>query len=190
MSVSDREKTGGSRLTLSLSTLLVVLSLASVVPLLLFVIFSLNQFADRARIVDKERLAGQAINISSTIDGDIETMIAAGGALATSPSLAQGDYRAFYQEAKLAMGYAKANVLLVDASLQQLMNTRVALGEPLPKIGDPETVLRVLKSGQMEVSDIFIGKVSNMQVFNVTVPVKSRRCCYPPAHCGGRAAAR
>jgi PAS domain S-box-containing protein len=173
LSENDREQSAGSRFTLGVSTLLVILSLASVVPLLLFVIFSLSQIADRARTVDKERLAGQVINISSTIDNDIETMIAAGGALATSPSLAERDYRAFYQEAKLAMNYAKGNVLLLDPSLQQLLNTRVAFGQPLPKTANPEHALRVLKSGEMDVSGIFLGQVSKMPVFNVTIPIKA-----------------
>ena len=173
MGENGREQSAGSRFTIGLSTLLVILSLASVVPLLLFIIFSLSQIADRARTVDKERLAGQVINITSTIDNDIESLIAAGGALATSPSLAGGDYRAFYQEAKLAMGYAKANVLLLDPSLQQLLNTRVAFGEPLPKTGNPEHAERVLRSGELDVSGIFVGQVSKMPVFNVTIPIKS-----------------
>jgi PAS domain S-box-containing protein len=170
---NEREQPASSRFTLRLSTLLVILSLASVVPLLLFVIFSLSQIADRARTVDKERLAGQVINISSTIDNDIETMIAAGGALATSPSLAERDYRAFYQEAKLAMDYAKGNVLLLDPSLEQLLNTRVAFGQLLPKTANPEHALRVIKSGEMDISGIFVGHVSRMPVFNVTIPIKS-----------------
>jgi hypothetical protein len=61
--------------------------------------------------------------------------------------------------------------LLVDHTHQQLINTRVPFGNPLPKTADPRTAQRVFDSKQRQVSDLLIGSVSRQPVINVEVPV-------------------
>ena len=151
--------------------LLIILSLASVAPLIALSLFALDSFGKGLKAIDEERVAGWARSVSSNIDREINGLIAVGGALSASQSLATGDYSAFHDEAKLAMTYAQANVVLLDLSLQQLANTRVTYGTTLPKTSNPENARRVIAAGKVDVSDIFVGKVAQTRVFNVTMPV-------------------
>ncbi|MFN0190984.1 MAG: sensor histidine kinase [Aestuariivirga sp.] len=171
MDDSNSSRTSKSWFAISLPALLVFLSLASVVPLIAFSVFSLRQLDERASAFDEERIVGHTRNVSSNIDREIASLVAAASTLATSPSIARGDFHMFYDEAKLSMNYAQANVLLLDLSLQQLVNTRVAYGTALPKTSNPANALRVIDTRKYDVSDIFVGKVAKTRVFNVTVPV-------------------
>ena len=91
--------------------------------------------------------------------------------LATSPLLAQGDYAAFHEQAARAINPDRAGIILVDASMQQLLNTRAPFGPALPPTSDPETARRVFATKQRQVSDVFVGVVSRRPVINVEVPV-------------------
>ena len=63
---------------------------------------------------------------------------------------------------------------MVDRNLQQLLNTLVPYGTPLPKTGDPETALRVIAAKSPQVSDLFVGAVAGNLRLNVLVPVLYR----------------
>jgi len=157
--------------SISLPVLLVLLPLAILVPLIAFSLFSLGQFASSLRSIDEIRILGRARSVSANVDRDIRGLISAAAALGTSRMLAQGDLEAFYDQAKQAMNYAQANVLLLDLALQQLLNTRVPYGTPLPKSSAPPETREVIDRQTVYVSDLFVGKVSGVLVFNVTMPV-------------------
>ncbi len=147
------------------------MSLAVLVPLIVFSLFSLNQFEKTLRSIDEERIMGRARSVSANVDREVAGLISTAGALSTAKVLEAGNYAAFYDQAKEAMTYAHANVLLLDLSLRQLVNTRVSFGTPLPKTSDPETAQKAIGTGQPHVSDIFFGKVAQKLAFNVTIPV-------------------
>jgi PAS domain S-box-containing protein len=167
--VSGDTKSSGFKI--SLATMLVILSLAAVLPVILFSLFGLDQFSKNTNQAAEQRMLDQVRSLSSNIEREIDGLMAVGGALATSPSIAQGDIQGFYQEAKYSMSFARANVILLDTSLQQLMNTRVPFGQSLPKTSNPEQALEVIKTQKPGVSNVFIGAVSKRLVFNITLPV-------------------
>ena len=159
------------RFSVSMPVLLVLLSFAVLVPLIGFSLFSLREFAASVRGIDREIVAERAQSLSANVDREIAGLASAGAALAASPTLAAGDYRRFHDEAKLAMLYARANVLLLDLSLQQLVNTRVPFGTALPESSAPPETLDVIETKTLHVSDVFLGKVARQRVFNVSLPV-------------------
>ncbi len=160
-----------SKRGISVPVLLVFLSLASVAPLIGLSLFSLDHFGRVFKSVDEVSVAGRALSVSSNVDREINGLITAGGTLATSEPLTRGDFQTFYDQAKSSMIYAQANVILLDLSLQQLVNTRVPFGTTLPKTSNPGNARKAIETGKADVSDIFFGKVAQTQVFNVTLPV-------------------
>src|SRR5437879_1855696 len=91
--------------------------------------------------------------------------------LATSAALAQNDFAAFHEQASRALMRDKAGILLIDRSLQQLLNTRAAYGTTLPRTVDPETAQRVFDTRQRHVSDLVVGVISRQPLINVEVPI-------------------
>ncbi|OWW19419.1 hypothetical protein AYR66_07755 [Noviherbaspirillum denitrificans] len=84
-----------------------------------------------------------------------------------------GDLRSFYIQAQKALYETQLGsaVVLADKSGQQILNTSVAFGQPLPLHGNPDIVQRVFETGEPAVSDIFIGSVLHMPIMVVGVPV-------------------
>ncbi|HJV96191.1 MAG TPA: GGDEF domain-containing protein [Albitalea sp.] len=111
--------------------------------------------------------------MSRTLDAVLFNATAGLQALATSPALAAGDLAAFADQARAVLPYqAGNNVVLSDASGQQLVNTLVRRGQPLPKHGNPEFQARVIRSGQPAVSDLFIGGALRLPLVAVEVPIE------------------
>src|SRR5262245_45669516 len=128
------------RIGIPLPVLLVVLSFAALLPLIAFSLFALNQFSDSIRRADEERVLTTARAISANVDREVMGMIATATALAASTSLAAQDLAEFYNEAKQAVRHDDSTVILLDLTFQQLVNTRVPFGTPLPVSGvEPET---------------------------------------------------
>lgn len=94
--------------------------------------------------------------------------------LSTSPSLAGRDFAAFQSQATdvLRKHYAN-NIVLIDATGQQLINTARPYGQALPKANNTAQLERVLKSGRPDVSDLFVGPVLKRPLINVAVPVQT-----------------
>ncbi len=164
-------RTSDTRVRISLPLFLVVMSLAVLVPLIILSLFSLNQFENTLRGIDEVRIMGRASSVSANVDREIAGLISTAGALSTSKMLEEANYAAFYAQAKEAMSFAHANVLLLDLSLQQLVNTRVPYGTPLPNSSVPQETQDVIDKQAVFVSDVFLGRVAKKLVFNVSVPV-------------------
>ncbi len=64
--------------------------------------------------------------------------------------------------------------IVVDKSMQQLLNTRRPYGEELGKASDTGPINLALDTGAVVVSDGFFGKVAETWVFNVVLPWKQR----------------
>jgi diguanylate cyclase (GGDEF)-like protein len=125
----------------------------------------------RAALVEHAQLNARAMR--RTVDSVLANATAGLQALATSPALASGDLAAFAEQAQRVLPYqAGNNVVLSDASGQQLVNTLVPHGRSLPKHGNPDFQARVIASGKPAVSDLFIGGVLHRPVVVVEVPVR------------------
>jgi PAS domain S-box-containing protein len=116
----------------------------------------------------------------SALDRDLAGTTAAAQILAGSPFLTSHDLAEFYREAKRVLPLMGGSaVVLADADGQQIINTRVAYGMPLPARAERVNHNKVFETGLPSVSDIVVGAISKTPVVNIDVPVfRDRRVVY------------
>jgi two-component sensor histidine kinase/PAS domain-containing protein len=156
---------------MSVPLVIMLLALSGIVPLAALSYFITVKHSENLQRLEHQRLVERADSLSANIDRDISSLITLGRAMSSSPSLAAGDLAEFHREARLAIRQTGLNIILVDPSMQQVVNTRVDYGTSLPKTSAPEFALAAIRGNAPAVSGIFIGRVSKTQVFNVNVPV-------------------
>jgi PAS domain S-box-containing protein len=159
---------------LGLRSHLVIFGLAIVVPVLLYIGFLLHRYTHQERIANEQRALEIARGLSADIDREITAFVTTLETLATDNALAVGDFESFYLRAKQALAPRKWNVVLIDMSNQQLVNTRVAWGTPLPvsTLTDPDLPKLARQTGEPYVTDLFMGTVAQRLIFSVSVPVR------------------
>ncbi len=118
-------------------------------------------------------------DISNRIDGEISAHIKALEVLAGSPLLdSPPRLIEFYREMQTFLSVYCSHVILADLSRQMLLNTRVPLGEPLPRLPTPVKsdgrvgLKLAVETGKPVVGDIVFGPVAKEPLLNLTVPVK------------------
>jgi hypothetical protein len=155
--------------------LLVMLGCAIVVPLLLYGTYAGFRFTDAQLRDARDDLAIEARTLSANIDREVIGEIDRLQALAASPSLRQGDFADFQHQAEASLALRRSgNIVLIDRNMQQLVNTAVPFGKPLPKAGAPEVAERALATGQPQASDLFWAPVTQRLLVTIIVPVQIR----------------
>lgn len=125
----------------------------------------------RAALFERGRIASGSM--LRAVDGALAQAIASLQILATSPAFAAGDLPAVDKQAREALRHQSgSNLVLSDPRGQQLMNTLLASGLPLPRHGNPALLRAVLASGMPQVSDVFVGGVTQRPLVAVEVPVR------------------
>lgn len=155
----------------SLRTHLFVFAFALVLPLFFLIGLALYSIVSSEIIQTRGQLLRTAQDISRNVEREIFGHLTTLQALSTAQTLERGDYPEFHKRAKAALGDRKVSVLLIDTTLQQLLNTRVPYGTVLPKTSDEDGARTVFATGKPHVSNVFVGKVSKRQVVNVEYPV-------------------
>jgi hypothetical protein len=156
-----------------LSHLLVMLGCAIVAPLLAFGAYAGFRVADEQLRDVRENLKIEARTLSANVDGEIIGEIERLQALAASPSLRQGDFADFQHQAVASLALRRSgNIVLIDRNMQQLVNTAVPFGKPLPGSAVPNLAERVLATGQPQVSDLFMSPVTKQLLVTIIVPVE------------------
>ncbi|MEQ1612781.1 MAG: sensor histidine kinase [Hyphomicrobiaceae bacterium] len=155
----------------SLRTQLLTLALASALPIAVFSGLLLWQLAGREQAQYEERLQQTAYNLAADIDRQLVSMLAVLDTLATSIMLQRQQFSDFHAQAQQAILGQPLAIILVDPTGQQILNTRLEFGSPLPKIGDLETLPKVLATKAHQVSNLFIGNVSLKPTLNIHTPV-------------------
>jgi PAS domain S-box-containing protein len=159
---------------MSIRRRLILLVLASLLPLVLFAAF-LVYGAFRAERASAERHASDTARaLSLAVDRELQSRIAALQALATSPTLLRDDIEGFRaQAAKVAAAQPfGSGIALVDARGRRLLDTREPAGARLPPRNDIESMRRVFATGQPVVSDVYVGALRGRWVVAVEVPVQ------------------
>jgi PAS domain S-box-containing protein len=153
--------------------LLLALGCATVAPLLLFGVYAGVRMAEAQLDQARRDLLIQAHAISANIDRQLASETQKLRALAASPSLREDDFAAFQRQAEAALpGPRRGLILLVDpATMEQLVNTWVPYGTPLPKAVIPGAVERALASGKPQYTGLFAGPVAGQIVFGIVIPV-------------------
>ncbi len=153
--------------------LLVMLGCAIVAPLLLYGAYAGFRMTDAQLRDVREDLAIEARTLSANMDREIIGEIERLHALAASPSLRQGDFAAFQEQAEASLTLRRSgSIVLIDRNMQQLLNTRVAYGKTLPKAAIPQVMERVLATGKPQVSGLFWAPVAEQLLVTIVVAVK------------------
>ena len=154
-----------------LSVLLAGLVLSILIPTILLT----GGLLWRVGVLDQERANQQALQlakaVAADIDREIEGNVATLRALASSPSLMQGNLEAFYRQATDTLAFRRLHVLLKMPDGQQILNTRVPLGTALPKSPLSAADRNLLSSRQVQITDLVIGGVTQSWVLGRSVPV-------------------
>lgn len=151
---------------------LVLLVFACVVPatLVAVALITYNYQRERVRLV-RDSIA-TARTMVQEVDRELSSIALAAEILSTSPELKSGDVRGFYAHAQSAVSREIGdNVVLSDATGQQLINTVRPLGEQLPRHGNPAQLSKVFETGRPVISDVYLGGVLKRPVMSIDVPV-------------------
>lgn len=128
-------------------------------------------YQEKKRDIEAQ-LTQSAQNLQLALDQEIEVILSALVALGTSPALGAGDFDAFHAQARqLLRAYPGADVILADATGQQLVNSYSPHGSPLPRRGITSAVRRVFEQGRPGVSGLFKGAMTNRFMISVDAPV-------------------
>ena len=169
--MADETFVGRARST-SIRALLTRVVLAAALPVWLASALLLYEVhADRRALIERDAGA-TARAVMVAVDRELASALATALALAVSPYLLSDDLGAFYVQATVTLpSSAGDNLVLSDASSQQVLNTLTRYGEPLPRHGDPELVQRVFTTGSSEISDVFVGGLRRRPMVSVNAPV-------------------
>src|SRR5579862_1417884 len=155
-----------ARFTLSLRGRLVLLVLGSIIPLLTFILGS--EYVDYRHEVAAtgERALEVVRGMSELLDEELQTRIKILQTLAVARSLKAGDLDFFraHVETVLAQQFPGANILLLREDGQQVMNTLVPRGAPLPVRIDLESIKQVFATRRPAISNLFQGAVGHRPV--------------------------
>ncbi|EME71620.1 hypothetical protein H261_01771 [Paramagnetospirillum caucaseum] len=151
---------------------LVLLVVVCLLPSILAVGLLIHDFYNRQRRLLEQNMVQTAHALVLAVDREIARRVATLQTLATSPHLANDDLASFYEQARAILrDQGGDNIVLSDASAQQVLNLTRPFGAPLPRHGSPEQIAKVFASGQPAISDLFIGGVRKRYLITVDVPV-------------------
>jgi len=115
-------------------TRLLLLSLAVLVPALIGAAVGIAYVYDEQRTLHRQNLRETARALALLLDrelGERETILKV---LAASPALEAGDLRAFYDHARALVDRSHSTIILSDLDGLQLLNTRLPLESPRPRM--------------------------------------------------------
>jgi PAS domain S-box-containing protein len=150
---------------------------ALVLPALVFAAVLLWRYASAERHRYEDETLGAARRIGAAVDRELVGLQAAAQALAASPSLLEGAYEAFQRQALATLrswsperpgDYA---IVVRDTEGQQVANTRLPWGSPLPRGGNLPVDRRVIETRKPYVLDLFTGATAGRPIAGVRVPV-------------------
>lgn len=151
---------------------LVRLVVACVVPAALAAALLIVYSYQRERTMIKERTLETARALTQALDRELVRGQAALEVLARSSALAGGDIAGFYRQAQEVLDLLPGDIIVLsDPSGQQLINTQLPFGDPLPHRARQEELRSVFETGRPAISDLFIGALGR-PLISLDVPVR------------------
>lgn len=152
-------------------TRLLYLALSILIPAFLASAVAIWLVYDEQRAAQEKSSQEAAKSFANLVDKNFMAIEGQLQALAKSPQLAEGDFDSFAKHAGALVPVSSRVVVLSTLDGQQLINTRAAVGAPLPRTNPSLLRLRLDNPGQPVVSDLFIGSVAKKKDVAVDVPV-------------------
>jgi signal transduction histidine kinase/ActR/RegA family two-component response regulator len=162
--------------TLPLRHLLVLLTAIGLLPLALLGIWSIHVSSEYRQREQERAMLDLARALSSAVDAELDSSVAALSSMARSPALMAGDIRAFYEVAR-AQAQAQSEwvgVFLADADGKILFRTTKPFGAPAGEPVDPASLQQALSLHRPVVGGIARGQGGRAAV-PVRIPVTDSR---------------
>jgi len=152
---------------------LIMLVLAALLPLVLFSVYMILEFAREERRTTERGMRETARALALAMDREVGEVQAALGILALSRPLAAGDLEGFHRQCLDALQFLPhdAWITLSDLQGQLLLNTRVPYGTPLPRKANIDAVRRVAATGRPSNSDLFVDAITQQPIVTLDIPV-------------------
>ena len=167
----ERAKNGQRRRANSVRGRLVLLTISLLVPALLSMGFLLARADRESRGQLYQQLVTTARALNGAVDRQAATGVSVAETLATDQALINGDWAAFHARALRAMHNRSGWIVVADANGQQVLNTRVPYGSPLPRIKRTPEEANAYAAGRSKVSDLLEGPVAGSPVVTVGTPI-------------------
>jgi signal transduction histidine kinase/CheY-like chemotaxis protein len=149
------------------------LVLACVLPVWVCAGYLVHYAYTGKRIILQGQMSEMARLFAQAVDRELTIVLAAAEGLTTSPALLTDDFKAFRSQVKtLLAGYPESDVIVADASGQQVFNSFLPEGAPLPKRAVRESVRRVFATGRPGISNVFHGAVTGRALVSLDMPVR------------------
>jgi hypothetical protein len=159
---------------LSISARLILLVLGLVLPLNLVIAGVIWNLVNRANEVQRISLLYAARSIAGAVDAELGKYVALAEALSRSPALLDDNLDAFEAEARRAFpDGGDAWILVSDTEGQQLMNTFLQPGQPLPR-RNPVAIAaqdRAFSTRSIVITDLLRGPVTQLWFATIQVPI-------------------
>ena len=159
------------RRALSIHTRLMMLTLATVLPLVAVGGVAIIRMVDDQNIKVEQGVGRTVDGLLGDVDRQIIAIEAELQVLAVSPSLQEEDLYHFYQQMNAALPLQGTSIALLDIKGQQLLNTNRPFGAPLPRSFNTEMSEHIVATGKPQVSDLIMGAVLHRPIVAVGVPV-------------------
>lgn len=161
----------------SLQHHLVLLAAGAILPLAVFSIAIVYQLGLAHRDASEQRFTQAATDLASAIDAELNGSIRALTGMAEAGSIRRGDLQTFRTHAeRMVQSHPLWDAILVlTPDGQQVLNTSIPAGEPLPAVNETESFQRIVETGEPIVGSLQIGSRSKQLGFPVRVPVSNEQ---------------
>jgi signal transduction histidine kinase/CheY-like chemotaxis protein len=159
---------------LSLRARLMMLVVASVVPMVVFTLArGYLDYQDDVASAGRKTLE-LARSLALSVEKQQQARIAALQVLAQSTGLRRGDLDVFRAraEAVVADQFPGSNIVLLREDGTQVLNTLVPAGAPLPRRPNIEATKAVFATGRPAISNVYLGVAAHRYVISIEVPVR------------------
>lgn len=150
---------------------LFALVLVILIPALIVALVLLNSTNDAQEEVVEALTNATVQAMGQTVDREVAGMITTLRVLSSDQSLQGGQLDEFHRRAVIALAGTGSYLIGIDAAGNQLLNTRIAFGDPLSRTSDYDTAQRALERGRPTVSGLFFGKMAQTWVYHVWLPL-------------------
>jgi signal transduction histidine kinase len=151
---------------------LTALVVSCLVPVCLSSVYLVRySYRNRIELLDQNLLATANI-VSVALAHNLAISRSSLEALATSPALASGDMATFHAQAlSVLKNFPGSDIILADATGQQIVNTYRPFGSVLPPRSPQNTVSNIFETARPSISNVFKGAVTGRYLIGVDVPV-------------------
>lgn len=147
---------------------LVALMLVILIPALVVSLVLLNRNNDAQEQTIRALTTATVEAMAQAVDNEVGGMLTTLRVLSTSELLHSGRLADFRGRAVVALDQMGADLVALNSDLEVVLNTGAPYGTSVGMTSDPASALRALDAG-MAVSNLFIGKVTGRELFNVLV---------------------